>query len=82
MPSDADQLVLETLNARYCVIANAGDGRCKVLDTDTNTLHSFTTLRQRYMHWSVGSKSAGDWWLKHPHRRQFDSLEEARNAGL
>ena len=80
---------LEELNGKHAVIANWG-GKCRILqevwdpvmERHRLTKQSFEDFRNRYMNRTVVEQKdddvkvtpLGQWWLRHSHRRQYESL--------
>jgi len=80
---------LHMLNAKHAVIGNLG-GKCLVIEEvydemmqrDRLVRQTFSAFRERYMNKfetvAVGDKTKqvaiGDWWLRHPKRREYDRL--------
>lgn len=78
---------LYIMNEKHAVIANYG-GKCVVAEEVQDTLgpvltmQTFKDIQNRYCHkhMTVGegekmkSVTLGDWWLKHPERREYSSV--------
>lgn len=74
-----DSGLLEELNEEYCVVDVAGKPCVVSFRTDDlgrrlPTYYTFAAFRDLFCHRKIRRQTVGEWWLRHPGRRQYKGI--------